>query len=114
MTNKTIKYSGVLMAAAGMLLAGAASAFDMGNMMNPSKWGGGGNDRDDDDDYYGGGPGYGYGGGPGYGYGGAPGYGGSSGYGSAPTPTYVAPGADSDAEKIRKLEQRIKQLEQRN
>jgi len=74
----------VIIVAAGMLLANPASAFDMGNMMNPSKWMNGNNDHDryDDDDYRGGygGPGYGYGG-PGYGYGG-PGYGyGGPGYG---------------------------------
>lgn len=84
--------------------AGVSVAFDMGNMMNPSKWMGGGNDRDD---YYdrgygygrGYGPGYGYGGpgygygGPGYGYG-APGYGyGGPGYGyGAPAYGYGAPG----------------------
>ena len=82
MNYKTIGYCGLV--AAGLLLAGTAQAFDMGNMMNPSKWVGGNKDRDRyDDGDYGGGPGYGgYGGGPGYGgYGGAPGYG---GYGGAP------------------------------
>jgi len=106
MQNQQIK-SSVFIAAACLLLANTAHAFDMGNMMNPSKWMGGGN-KDDDryDDYYGepgygpgpgyggygGGPGYGgYGGGPGYGgYGGGPGYGGYGGgpgyggYGGAP------------------------------
>ena len=46
--------------------SGISYAFDMGNMMNPSKWFGGNRDRGD---YYGdrwGGPGYGYGA-PGYG-----------------------------------------------
>ena len=75
---------------------GASFAFDMGNMMNPSKWMGGGSDRDYYEDGPWGGPGYGYGGprgyggpggfgGPDYGYGGAGGYGGSGydyGYGS--------------------------------
>jgi len=82
MHNKTIRRCGLV--AAGLLLANTAFAFDMGNMMNPSKWMGGnkGGDRYDDGGY-GGGPGYGgYGGGPGYGgYGGGPGYG---GYGGAP------------------------------
>ena len=64
-----------------LLLTMPAQAFDMGNMMNPSKWVGGNNDRDRyDDDYYDYGPppGYGYGGygAPGYGGYGAPGYGG--------------------------------------
>ena len=56
-----------------LLLAMPAQAFDMGNMMNPSKWVGGNKDRDRyDDDYYD------YGPPPGYGYGGygVPGYGG--------------------------------------
>ncbi|MCU0834859.1 MAG: hypothetical protein MUC77_10575 [Chromatiaceae bacterium] len=85
--------------------AGNGLAFDMGNMMNPSKWMGGGKDRDYDDGPWGGpgygGPGYGYGG-PGYGYGG-PGYGGGYGYGGpgeyggpggygAPGPGFGAPG----------------------
>jgi hypothetical protein len=92
----TKKYRGIVMTI-GLLVATAGHAFDMGNMMNPSKWMGGKNDRNDDyyDDrgygYPGGGPGYGYGGpyggAPGYGYG-APGYG-SPGYGS---PGYGAPG----------------------
>ncbi len=74
--------------------SGASYAFNMGNMMNPSKWFGG-NNRDRD--YYGdrwGGPGYGYGG-PAYGYGGAPGYGygGAPGYGyGGPAYGYGAPG----------------------
>lgn len=72
--------------------SGTGYAFDMGNMMNPSKWFGGNKDHGD---YYGdrwGGPGYGYGG-PGYGYGG-PGYGyGVPGYGyGAPAYGYGAPG----------------------
>ncbi len=77
--------------------SGASYAFDMGKMMNPSKWFGGNRDRGD---YYGdrrggygyGAPGYGYGG-PGYGYGG-PGYGyGAPGYGyGGPGYGYGAPG----------------------
>jgi hypothetical protein len=84
----------IIMLAASLLLASPAGAFDMGNMMNPSKWMGGNNDRYDDyDDYggYGGGPGYGYPGGPpGYGYGGPPGYGygGGPGYGYGGGPGY--------------------------
>ena len=69
-----------------LVLASAASyPFDMGKMMNPSKWFGGNRDRGDYNDRYRGGPGYGYGA-PGYGYG-APGY----GYG-APSYGYGAPG----------------------
>ena len=62
-------------------------AFNMGNMMNPSKWMGGDRDRDYYDAGPWGGPGYrhggpgGYGGAPGYGYGGPGGYGGAPGYG---------------------------------
>jgi hypothetical protein len=93
--NKGIKLR-VLFVAASLLLANPASAFDMGNMMNPSKWMG--NKKDDDryyDDYYDG-PGYGYGG-PGYGYGG-PGYGyGGPGYGyGGPGYGYGAPGYGGD------------------
>jgi hypothetical protein len=81
--------------AAGLLLANPACAFDMGNMMNPSKWMN--NNKNDDDRYYDDGPGYGYpggppgyGGAPGYGYGGAPGYGygGAPGYGYGGDPGY--------------------------
>ena len=81
----------------GLAYAGVTYAFDLGNMMNPSRWAGGGSDRDRyNDDYgygdygYGGAPGYGYGGMPGYGYGGMPGYGGyggmpgNGGYGGMP------------------------------
>jgi hypothetical protein len=92
MQNREIKF-GVLITATSLLLASPVQAFDMGNMMNPSKWTGGKNKRDRYDDYrggydgpgygYGGGPGYGYGG-PGYGYGGGPGYGGAPGYGGGP------------------------------
>ena len=108
MQNKRIHCRAII-GVAGLLLVDSALAFDMGNMMNPSKWMGGNNDRYDDDYYdgpgygypggppgygyggppgygYGGPPGYGYGGGPGYGYGGPPGYGygGPAGYGGAP------------------------------
>jgi hypothetical protein len=85
MRNKAIKVSAII-AASSLLLAGTAHAFNMGNMMNPSKWMGGNRDDDRYGDYggpggYGGGPGY-YGGGPGYGgYGGGPGYGMDPGYG---------------------------------
>jgi len=82
-----------LFLASSLLLAMPAQAFDMGNMMNPSKWVGGNNDRDryDDDDYYDYGPPPGYGGygGPGYGGYGAPGYG---GYGGPGYGGYGAPG----------------------
>jgi hypothetical protein len=74
-----------------LLLTMPTQAFDMGNMMNPSKWVGGNKDRDRyDDDYYDYGPppGYGYGA-PGYGGYGAPGYG---GYGAPGYGGYGAPG----------------------
>jgi hypothetical protein len=95
MTNKVIFRRAVLVVCSTVMLTGAGigHAFDMGNMMNPSKWFGGGNrDRDYYGDGYGGGPGYGYGG-PGYGYGG-PGYGyGGPGYGyGGPGYGYGAPG----------------------
>ena len=86
MQTRTAIFSNILLASS-LLLAMPAQAFDMGNMMNPSKWVGGDKDRDRyDDDYYDYGPppGLGYGA-PGYGYG-APGYG---GYG---LPGYGAPG----------------------
>ena len=93
MTNKVIFRRAVLVVCSTAMLtaAGVGHAFDMGNMMNPSKWFGGGNrDRDYYGDGYGGGPGYGYGG-PGYGYGG-PGYGyGGYGYGG-PGYGYGGPG----------------------
>ena len=143
MRNKAIKFSTAIVAS-GLLLASTAHAFDMGNMMNPSKWMGGNKNSDRYDDYggpggygggpggygggpggygggpggYGGGPG-GYGGGPG-GYGGAPGYGGGSGYGGTPgyggAPGYVAPasGTASDAAEIERLKTRIKKLEESN
>ena len=117
----------MLLAAAGCLLvASPVSAFDMGNMMNPSKWMGGNKDRDHYDDYYGG-PGYGYGGPPGYGYGGpygygappgygygAPpgyGYGGAPGYGYGSAPGYGQPGTESRDQEIDRLKQRLRQLE---
>lgn len=84
----------IVVAAAGLLFMGSAYAFNMGNMMNPSKWMGGNKNQDHGSDYYGG-PGYGgapgYGGGPGYGsapgygYGGAPGYGPGPGYHDGPS-----------------------------
>lgn len=109
-----------------------SSAFNFGNMMNPSRWMGGGGDRDygyDDGPW--GGPGYGYGGygpgygaygpgyaAPGYGYGGYPGYYGygAPGFYAAPpsaTPTYGAPssgptGGQSEIEQLRK---RVQELE---
>jgi len=122
----------VVFVAFGLLLASTAGAFDMGNMMNPSKWMGGNNDRDRYDDYgyggpgygYGGypgygfgGPGYGYGGYPGYGYGGYPGYGGYGGYGGYPgyggygTSAVVVPGGGASNSEIDQLKDRIRQLE---
>jgi hypothetical protein len=108
MRNKAIKFSTAIVAS-GLLLAGTAHAFDMGNMMNPSKWMGGNRNSDRYDDYggpggYGGGPG-GYGGGPG-GYGGGPG-----GYGGGPG--YVAPasGTAADAAEIERMKERIRMLE---
>jgi len=78
MKNMGIIFS-VISVAASFLLANSAAAFDMGNMMNPSKWMGGNKDNDRYDDYDDG-PGYGYPDGPpGYGYGGAPGYGAAPG-----------------------------------
>ena len=131
MQIKGIK-SGVVGVAVSLLVANPAAAFDMGNMMNPSKWmGGGNNDRDRYDDYYDGpgygyggpgygGPGYGYGGyggpgyggygGPGYGgYGGGPGYGYGGGYGGAPG--YGAAGTGSREAEIQQLKDRLRQLE---
>ena len=139
MQIKGIK-SGVVGVAVSLLVANPAAAFDMGNMMNPSKWmGGGNNDRDRYDDYYDG-PGYGYGGpgygGPGYGYGGyggpgyggygGPGYGGYGGpgyggYGGGPgygygggyggAPGYGAAGTGSREAEIQQLKDRLRQLE---
>ena len=134
MQNKERKLT-VSIVAAGLLLANPVYAFDMGNMMNPSKWMDNNKDKDRYDDYYdgpgygypGGPPGYGYGGpgygGPGYGYGGDPGYGagpgygygGDPGYGAAPgsggTPAYSAPGTESREAEIRQLKERLRQLE---
>ena len=151
MQNKGMQYR-IISVAAGLLLANSACAFDMGNMMNPSKWTGGNNDNDRYDDYrdgpgygygggpgygygggpgygYGGDPGYGYGGGPGYGYGGGPGYGGTPGYGGAPgydatpgygygatpgyggAPAYGAPGTESREAEMKRLKERLRQLE---
>ena len=78
MKYRARKYRGIIVTFT-LLLANTAHSFDMGNMMNPSKWV---DSNRDDDDYdrrgYGyGGPGGGY---PGYGYG-APGYG-YPGYGA--------------------------------
>ncbi len=77
-----------------LTVAGAASAFDFGRMMNPSRWMGGGRDHDYRDGARGYYPGYGYGGPYGYapyGYGPyGPGYGGY-GYGYGPAPGYGAP-----------------------
>jgi hypothetical protein len=129
MRNKAIKFSTSIVAS-GLLLSGTAQAFNMGNMMNPSKWMGGNSNSDRYNDYgggpgYGGAPGYGgpgYGGAPGYsgpGYGGAPGYSGP-GYGGAPgysgAPAYGAPaaGSASDAAEIEQLKTRIKKLEESN
>jgi hypothetical protein len=137
MRNGKMKLTAVI-ATASVLLAGTAQAFNMGNMMNPSKWMGGNSNSDRYDDYYGGpggyggGPGY-YGGGPG-GYGGGPGYygGGPGGYGGAPgynggAPNYGVPaaggipgnsipasGSGSDVAEIEQLKQRLKKLEEGN
>ena len=85
----------VAFVAISLLLASTAYAFNMGNMMNPSKWMGGNRDNDRYD-YYRGGPGYGYGG-PGYGYGG--------------TPTIVVPGGGSSNSEVQQLRDRVRQLE---
>jgi len=125
--SKLISCSGMLLAA-GFLFTSSANAFNMGNMMNPSKWMKGNNN---DDDYYDapyGGPGYpppgygygspGYGGygAPGYGGYGAPGYGGygAPGYGGAPA--YNAPqmGSSPDTGEISRLKERIRVLEEGN
>lgn len=96
----------------------------MNNMMNPSKWFGGNKNRRYDDDYYDGGPGYGYPP-PGYGYGAPGGYGGypggygAPGYGAPVQPGYAAPAAPAapaasdtgSADRIKELEDRIRQLE---
>jgi hypothetical protein len=125
-----------MLLAAGFLFTSSANAFNMGNMMNPSKWMKGNNNDDDyyDDRYGGPGyppPGYGYGapgyggygapgyggyGAPGYGGYGAPGYGGygAPGYGGAPA--YNAPqiGSSPDTGEISRLKERIRVLEEGN
>ena len=139
MKNQKIKFR-VFIVAVSLLLANSVYAFDMGKMMNPSKWMGGSKDKDRYDDYYdgpgygypggppgygyGGAPGYGYGGAPGYGYGGAPGYGaapgygygGAPGYGAAPgyggAPAYGTPGTGSNEAEIMRLKERVRQLEE--
>jgi hypothetical protein len=65
MSNRMIlrRTLALILGSAIMGSAGIAFAFDMGNMMNPSKWMGGNSGPGG----YGGGPG-GYGGGPGGGY----------------------------------------------
>ena len=84
MKNRITMYRGFFMMI-GLLLANTSHAFDMGNMMNPSKWMGSNNRDDDYYDHRGygyGGPGwggYGYGA-PGYGY---PGYGGGNSQGNS-------------------------------
>lgn len=95
---------------ADVAVINVAQAFNMGNMMNPSRWFGGDRDRDRDRYYdrgyyrgYGYGPYGGYGGpyggygGPYGGYGGYPGYGGYGGYGGGyPGSTIVVnPGGSS-------------------
>ncbi len=122
MMQQITRLTGSVLLVIGVLSSPVAGAFDFGDMMNPSRWFGG--DRDYRDDYHDGpwGPGY----GPGY-YGAppdyiAPGYG-APGY---PPPGYAAPAygyappahnppaaADSTtSSEIRKLKQRIEQLEQ--
>jgi hypothetical protein len=92
--DRKTKYRGIFVMIS-LLLAGTAQAFNLGNMMNPSKWMGSNSDdnynRRDYPGYGYGGPGWGY---PGYGYGGPgwgyPGYGyGAPGWGY---PGYGAPG----------------------
>jgi hypothetical protein len=116
-----------VLVAGSLLLANSAHAFDMGNMMNPSKWMNSDKDRYDDyrggpygygrpgyGGYYGGYPGY---GGPGYGgyYGGYPGYG-APGYGYGGYPGYggstvVVPGNSGSNSEVQQLKARIRQLE---
>ena len=126
MKSKLITYSGIALAA-GFLFTSSAHAFNMGKMMNPTKWFKGNKSDDYYDDGYGPGypppPGYGYGGpgygGPGYGYGG-PGYGyGGPGYGAAPgygAPAQQPPqmGSGADTGEISRLKERIRQLEEAN
>lgn len=126
MQNTKIAVRAALVASS-LLLANSAHAFDMGNMMNPSKWMNNDNDRYDNYRY---GPGYGYGGpgygyyggypgygGPGYGgyYGGYPGYG-APGYGYGGYPGYggstvVVPGNSAGNSEVQQLKDRIRQLE---
>ena len=104
----------VLLLGANATVLNDAQAFNMGNMMNPSRW------FDDDDRYdrgyyrgygpyggYGGYGPYGYGGGP-YGWGGYPGYGGwGGGYpgyggwggGQGPSTIVVNPSPDSSRQQ---------------
>jgi hypothetical protein len=113
-----------ILASAAASTSVPSSAFNFGDMMNPSRWMGGGRDRDygyDDGPW--GGPGYGYGYGPGYGvpgygYGGYPGYYGYGApglYGAPPvaTPTYSAPpsGATSEQSELEQLRKRVQELE---
>ena len=99
MQTRTAIFSSIFLASS-LLLAMPAQAFDMGDMMNPSKWVGKDKKRDRyDDDYYdyydyGPPPGLGYGA-PGYGGYGAPGYGGygAPGYGGYGAPGYGGYGA---------------------
>ncbi len=138
MQNKEITVR-LAFVAISLSLASTAYAFNMGNMMNPSRWMGGDKDNDNDNDRYddyGRGYGYGgpgYGGYPGYGYGGYPGYGGGPGYGGYPgygyggypgygygyggypgyggTPAVVVPGGGASNTEIEQLKDRIRQLE---
>ena len=123
MKNRTILRRTLALILGSTMICGAATgfAFDMGNMMNPSKWMGGNRDRG----YGYGGPG-GYGGGPGYGYGGPSGYGSPGAYAVPPTsaPSSAAsppnpnpsvygspyPGAGGQSE-IDSLRERIRALE---
>jgi hypothetical protein len=114
-----------LIATLGLATAAPVQAFNMGNMMNPSKWMGGNTNQDDGPP-----PGYGQGYGPqsgyygqpgGPGYGGAPGYGGNPGYsgsgaypqGYAPVPAAGPTGSAelTTEERILRLEQRVQMLE---
>ena len=96
--QKLIIYSAMLaIGGSSLAIVPSAYAFNMGNVMNPSKWMGGNKDRYDDDYYdrgrYGYGRPYGGYGGPYGGYGGPyGGYGGPYGYGGYPGYGYGAPG----------------------
>ena len=50
MKNRIATFSGLIFAT-GLLFANTGYAFDMGNVMNPSKWMGGNSNRDRYDDY---------------------------------------------------------------